>query len=549
MRNKKIVIVLSGEIASGKSSICEGLQNSFDFKVLGTKGALQEIAKKQNNGKLPEERGFLQAFGEKLDKETNGKWVLDYFQTEINNNNRILIDSARIISQVSFFREAYGDSVYHIYLDASEASRREWFINRKKKEDNFSSVEEAKQKFEQYSQDATEKQVKSLKPKCDLVVHTEDSLNPMDHVVRIASFLRILPRIHNKNVDVVIGGQFGSEGKGQIAGYLAKEYDCLIRVGGPNAGHKVYSEPKPDVFHIIPSGSNKNRDAIIVIGPGAVISEEQILKEISEFSIDTERMVIDENATIITENERAVEDLFDKIGSTKQGVGAATANNLFINRLSANDDFKAKNCNSLKHYIGSAHETYEKMNLDNKKLLLEGTQGTFLSLHHGFYPHVTSRETSVGGCISEAGIGINKVRKIVMVVRRYPIRVQSPANGSSGDFHSNEISLEEVSRRSNYPLEEMKIIEKTTTTKKKRRIAEFNWGLFRRACELNTPTDIAFTFSDYIDYENQKARRYDQLTQKTTKFIEELERCAEVPVSLIATRFDYRAIIDKRNWI
>ena len=549
MRNKKIIIVLSGEIASGKSSICKGLQDSFDFKVLSTKTALQEIAKSQNKGKLPEKRGFLQGFGEKLDNETGGKWVLDYFQTEINNYPRIIIDSARIIGQVSFFREAYGDSVYHIYLDASIESRRAWFINRKKKEDDFLTVEEAKLKFEQYSNDKTEKQVKTLKEKCDIVVHTEDSLNPMDHVVRIASFLRILPRIHNRNVDVVIGGQFGSEGKGQIAGYLANEYDCLIRVGGPNAGHKVYSEPEPDVFHILPSGSNKNRDALIVIGPGAVISEEQILKEISKFSISTERLIIDENATIITEEDKAAEGDLDKIGSTRQGVGAATAKNLFLNRLTGNDDFKAKNSNALKHYIGSAHETYEKMNLENKKLLLEGTQGTFLSLHHGFYPHVTSRETSVGGCISEAGIGINKVRKIVMVVRRYPIRVQNPINGSSGDFHSNEITFEEVSRRSNYPIEEMKVIEKTTTTKKERRIAEFNWGLFRRACELNTPTDIAFTFSDYVDYENQKARRYDQLTQKTTKFIEELERCAEVPVSLIATRFDYRAIIDKRNWI
>ncbi|MEQ8423201.1 MAG: hypothetical protein RIA63_00725, partial [Cyclobacteriaceae bacterium] len=114
---------------------------------------------------------------------------------------------------------------------------------------------------------------------------------------------------------------------------------------------------------------------------------------------------------------------------------------------------------------------------------------------------------------------------------------------------SNEISLEEISRRSGHPLVDMQKIEKTTTTKKDRRIAEFNWRLFRKACELNTPTDIAFTFSDYISYENQQARRYNQLSPETMRFIEELERCSEVPVSLIATRFSYRAIIDKRNWI
>ena len=509
---------------------------------------MQEIAKNKNKGKLPE-RSALQKFGEKQDKETNGKWVVDHFHSEINKHPRIIIDSARIIGQVTSFREAYGDSIYHIYLDAPADKRRERFIERKKKEDNFGSVAEAKEKFEAYSNDPTEKQVVTLKPKSDLVIHTQDSLNPMDHVVRIASFLRILPRIHNKNVDVVIGGQFGSEGKGQVAAYLASEYDCLVRVGGPNAGHKVFNQPEPDVFHIIPSGSNKNRDAKIVIGAGAVIRESQILSEIRKFNIEAERLIIDENATIITDDDIVAEEELDKIGSTKQGVGAATAQNLFIHRLNANDNFKAKNCNSLKQYIGSAHQVYERMNLKNKKILLEGTQGTFLSLHHGFYPYVTSRETTVGGCISEAGIGINKVRKIVMVVRRYPIRVQNPVGGTSGDFHSTEISLQEVSDRSGYPLKEMEKIEKTTTTKKDRRIAEFNWGLFRKACELNTPTDIAFTFSDYINYENQKARRYDQLTKDTTKFIEELERCAEVPVSLIATRFSYRSIIDKRHWI
>lgn len=80
-------------------------------------------------------------------------------------------------------------------------------------------------------------------------------------------------------------------------------------------------------------------------------------------------------------------------------------------------------------------------------------------------------------------------------------------------------------------------------------MAEFSWDLFRRACEINTPTDIALTFADYINYSNQKARRYDQLEGDATKFIDELERCAGVPVSLISTRFAHRAIIDRRNWI
>ena len=99
------------------------------------------------------------------------------------------------------------------------------------------------------------------------------------------------------------------------------------------------------------------------------------------------------------------------------------------------------------------------------------------------------------------------------------------------------------------PIDEIMSIEKTSVSKKQRRIANFNWAIFREACELNSPTDIALTFSDYIDAQNRKARRYDQLTSETTKFIDEIERCSGVPVSIIATNFNHRSIIDRRNWV
>ena len=146
------------------------------------------------------------------------------------------------------------------------------------------------------------------------------------------------------------------------------------------------------------------------------------------------------------------------------------------------------------------------------------------------------------------GIGPRRLRKVIMVARRYPIRVQNPSGGTSGDFRSTEIKLSEISDRSGYPLDKMMKIEKTSTTGKDRRIAEFSWQLFRKACELNTPTDIALTFADYIDHKNQEARIFGNLTEPTTRFIDEMEKCAGVPVSLISTRFHYRSIIDRRNW-
>jgi adenylosuccinate synthase len=179
---------------------------------------------------------------------------------------------------------------------------------------------------------------------------------------------------------------------------------------------------------------------------------------------------------------------------------------------------------------------------------LEGTQGTGLSLYHGSYPHVTSRDTTVAGCLAEAGISPHWVRKVVMVCRTYPIRVQNPSATASSGPMSQEITLTEISRRSGISLSELQKTETTSTTGRKRRISEFDWGLLRRAAFLNAPTDIALTFVDYLNKANQDARRFEQLTDETLRFIQEVERVAGAPVSLISTRFHTRSIIDRRAW-
>jgi len=318
-----------------------------------------------------------------------------------------------------------------------------------------------------------------------------------------------------------------------------------MRVGGPNAGHTVYEEPTKHVFHLLPSGTHRAQNAKLLIGPGAVIKLDKILEEIGQFRVDKDRLVIDPNAIIIDDKDIAAETkIKDNIGSTAQGVGFATATNI-IARLMESDQHKAKHrVNELRGFLGSTGEELEKLYAAGKKIMLEGTQGTGLSLHHGIYPYVTSRDTTVSGCLSEAGISPKRVRKIVMVTRTYPIRVA----GNSGPFESKELTMEEIARRSGKDAKQLVKAEITTTTKRNRRIAEFSWSLFRRACELNSPTDIALTFADYITAENEDARRYENLTKETQSFIEEIERCSGVKVSLIGTRFDYRAVIDRRNW-
>jgi adenylosuccinate synthase len=359
--------------------------------------------------------------------------------------------------------------------------------------------------------------------------------------------LGLYGRGYDRLVDVVIGGQFGSEGKGQIAAYLAPAYDVLVRVGGPNAGHKVYEEPEPFTFHHLPSGTMRNGKAHIVIGPGAVIAVEGMLNEISKCELSKSRLSIDPQAMVIDAKDVQREsDLVKRIGSTGQGVGLATVRKIL--RTSASPPVRlASSIRAFKEYLRETRTVLDDAYAAGRRVFLEGTQGSGLSLHHGSYPHVTSRDTTVSGCLAEAGIAPTRVRRIIMVCRTYPIRVGSPKEGDSGPMR-NELTLQNIHRRSGMPLAKLEKTERTSTTNRERRIAEFDWCLLRRASSLNGPTDLALTFVDYLSIKNRAARRFEQLTTPTIHFIEESERVSAAPVSLIAARFNFRSIIDRRNW-
>lgn len=540
-------MLVSGEIASGKTTLAHKLQENFGFQILRTRNAITDLAKKKLKGQEPD-RTFLQKFGATLDHKDGGKWLLDYYQNDFSSsfaeNSFFVVDSIRILKQIQQFRGAYSFIVFHIHLFASPRVLQERFLERE--EVSQLSRDAGLKKYEIAKSDPTERQVHTLETDADLSIDTEFS-TIQDVFIRVASFLKLLAPTKNELVDVIVGGQFGSEGKGQVAAHIAPEYDCLVRVGGPNAGHTVYEEPNKHVFHLLPSGCKRNPNAKLLLGPGTVVNAEKLLEEIINYRVADEflnRLVIDENAIVISNADIQLEQKVKKtISSTGQGVGAATATNI-IARLYGINKHKAKNHDKLKPYIGSTYEVLETMYQNNKRILLEGTQGTGLSVHHGIYPYVTSRDTTVSGCLSEAGISPKRVNKIIMVTRTYPIRV----GGTSGPFLSKEIDMNIIAERSGKDAEQLRQSEKTTTTKIDRRIAEFSWTLFRKACELNSPTDIALTFADYFSTQNEKARRYDQLTRQTRQFIEELERCSGVKVSLISTCFDYRAIIDRRNW-
>lgn len=532
------VILLSGHISSGKSTLATGLAQRFNRVIFRTR----EILQKRVGNELSRNRKVLQSEGDRLDRSTRGKWVADELTEWLRNappGAAVIVDSVRTVEQVQAIRGAFGSGVIHIHLTAplNELEKR-YKVRHKLGTETTRNYAEARE-------NPTEQQVETLGDIADVVVDTKRCTKE-DVLVRAACHLKVCAGKGTGFVDVIVGGQYGSEGKGQVVAYLANEYDLLVRVGGPNAGHKVYEEPEPYTHHQLPSGTRKS-EARLLIGPGAAIHVGKLFQEIAECNVEVDRLRIDPNVMIISDDDVASEEEgVNTIGSTRQGVGAAMARRI-VGRLKAPHPLLARDIDELQPYLGSALEILGDTFSTNGRVLLEGTQGTGLSLYHGYYPHVTSRDTTVAGCLAEVGIPTNRVRRVVMVCRTYPIRVKSPAGGTSGPM-PQEITLEEIARRSGKDARELRRTEMTSTTHKQRRIGEFDWGLLRRAALLNGPTDIALTFTDYLSKKNADAKRFEQLDLETINFIQEVERVAGAPVSLVATGFNPRSVIDRRSW-
>ena len=215
-------------------------------------------------------------------------------------------------------RDAYGTAVHHIHLDASDAVLAQRYGQRGTKTKEF-------QRYEDVRKSKTENAVRELADVADNVVAT-DRCTPEAVLVRAIALLGLYPRITTPLVDVLVGGQYGSEGKGNIVAHIAPEYALLVRVGGPNAGHKVYAEPEPEAYFHLPSGTERASKAQLLLGAGAVIFPPKLLQEIAVHHVEAERLSIDPHAMIIEDEDIKVEkSLLDTISSTAQGVGAASA--------------------------------------------------------------------------------------------------------------------------------------------------------------------------------------------------------------------------------
>ena len=492
-----------------------------------------------------ENREALQRAGNRLDRATAFRWignaVAQQLRSSEDEGTPLVLDGVRKPEQIIAIQEAIGHRyVRHVHLIAGLETRRERYAKARRPKDQGVS-------FDQAISDPSERSVVGLARLADVVIDTE-RYTPRDVLAHVSARIGLQSRSADPLVDVVVGGQYGSEGKRNVADYLSPEYSVLLRVGGPNAGHIVYEDP-PYTHVSLPCGTRRNSDAHLLIGPGAVVHPETLIREIRECEVEPSRLTIDENVVLVEDGDIEWEtaNLATGIGSTAKGAGMAAARRIRDRFRDERRCRLAKDAaglaRELRPYVGSTGARLEMAYSRGEKILLEGTQGTGLSLFHGEYPSVTSRDTSVAGCLSEAGIGPRRVNRIVMVCRAYPIRV----GGNSGEL-SSEITWEEIASRSGVAAKDLKTHEVGSRSGKARRVGEFDWAGLRRACQLNTPTDIALTFVDYLDVKNRDAVRFEDLAPHTINFVEEVELVSGVPCSLVVHRFDYKCVIDRRRW-
>jgi adenylosuccinate synthase len=328
---------------------------------------------------------------------------------------------------------------------------------------------------------------------------------------------------------VVVDGFFGDCGKGKIVSYLAVADDVSVCVRGgvgPNAGHTVVRDGATYKLRMVPCGF-VNPVARLLIGPGVTVNPEVLLHEVEQLGVG-ERLGLDPQCAIIEQRHieaDRVGHLAEKIGTTGTGTGPCNADRaLRIAKM-------ARDLPELKGFIADVPAEINEALDFGEPIIIEGTQGTYISLYHGTYPYVTSKDVCASAICSDVGVGPTRVDEVTLVLKSYVTRV-------GAGYLDGELSAEEA--------KEQGMDEYGTVTGRQRRAAPFNFGLARRAAMLNGATQIALTKLDVLYKECKGAKDFRELGPEAIAFVEKIEEEVGVPVTLIGTGPDLNEIIDRR---
>lgn len=335
---------------------------------------------------------------------------------------------------------------------------------------------------------------------------------------------------------VIIGAQWGDEGKGKVVDLLADRFDIVARYqGGHNAGHSVYVGDKAFVLRLLPSGII-HEDSVCVLGNGMVIDPKAFFEEVDQMtakgiSVTPERLKVSSRAHLIMPYHRALDHTSEerlgneKIGTTLRGIGPAyedkagrrgirvsdalvpdllklriernleEANRIIV--LYGREPLRADEIlaeieplvERLKPFVSETSHYLAEAKKQNKKILLEGAQATLLDVDHGTYPYVTSSNPTAGGAAVGAGIPPHHISGVLGIVRTYATRV------GEGPFPTEMLDAEEemanlIRQRGN---------EYGSVTKRPRRCGWFDAVATKYAAELNGFDSVALTKLDVLD--------------------------------------------------
>ena len=402
--------------------------------------------------------------------------------------------------------------------------------------------------------------------------------------------------------DVIVGIQWGDEGKGKIVDMLAQKYDMVCRSqGGHNAGHTIWVDGVKYVLQLIPSGI-LNPKAINIIGNGVVVSPLNILKEMSQFGSLVGRLYISDKAHLNLPFHALIDQAKERlkgekaIGTTGKGIGPTYSEKVSRNGFRAGDLLNpSKLCDDILEYFEQNRAIFDVLDIktptkiellneledyssklapyitnttnmvwkaleNNKKVLLEGAQGTLLDIDHGTYPYVTSSSTVSGGACTGLGLNPKDIGDITGIVKAYCTRV---GNGPfpTEDFTDYGKTMGEVGK------------EFGAVTGRKRRCGWFDAVAVRYASRLNGCDKLALMKLDVLDgfdkikvcvaynyngeridympsnMDNVEAiyeeingwdsvvgiRKYEDLPINAKKYIEKIEEITNVKVGIIST--------------
>ncbi len=362
---------------------------------------------------------------------------------------------------------------------------------------------------------------------------------------------------------VVLGTQWGDEGKGKIIDLIAPSFDVVARSqGGHNAGHTVYIDGKKIVLHLIPSGILR-ADKLCIIGNGVVINPAAFLDELAaleSYGIKiSENVAISKKAHLILPYHVLIEKISEKrlgakkIGTTSRGIGPAYQDkaarlgiragdllnlsvlkekieqnveekNIYLehfgekilNKNRVFDEFAAY-AQQLKKYIKDISLLLDDCIKEGKPILFEGAQGTLLDIDHGTYPYVTSSNSTAGGVCTGLGLGPDKIDAVIGITKAYTTRVGAGPFPTEIHGETGRLLMEKGN-------------EYGATTGRPRRCGWFDAMAVAYSCRISGINKIILTKSDVLDVleEIQVCVGYEYKGEKLRSFPSEIWELAEV---------------------